>query len=429
MDEGRTGGRTAGHGPARPVWHGWLLACGTVGAALGTMGVLATAGLWAAGAHRLPDGAFPRVVVAVVSLAVGGDLELTGGAGAFLGGRGELRVLPLSVGLAGALVVGAGFLAPWHRRTVVDGREWAGRAGRIALLWTAALVGLALGARQEFGVPLGDGLLSELGELFGLRPTVGFEADVGGSVLRGLGWLAGVFLVALLVSPRVPVPGRVSRLRSAVRPAAGAALDLLLGYVAVGLVIGVVVAGVRGHPADTFAVVLLGLPDLVWLAFVLGLGVVWDGRVDGPFGLPVPTALDRVLRGGGERELSVRTLAEQDAGFWWLVPIAALALCSAAALAALRSPPGTPLWRLAVRWGLALVVTVAVVCLLVRVDVSFGLSLLGIGDPGGGSSGQVLLRPRWGGALVVAVAWGAVTGLLGGGAARWWRRRGGGPAG
>ncbi|MFD8936772.1 streptophobe family protein [Streptomyces sp. NPDC059578] len=407
--------------PARPAAHGWLLALATVLAALFAMTVLAAAGLWAAGAHGLPDAAFPRVVVAVVLLAVGGDVGLTGGSGGLVEAHGDLVVLPLSVSLAGALVVGAGFLAPLRHRAVVGGRELAAWAGRIAVLWLAALLGLSLGARQEFTVSLGDPALKDVGDLLGLTPTVGFAADVWTSVLLGLVWLAGVLLIALLVARRAPLPARLVRFHSAVRPAAHAALDVLLTYVVVGLVVGVVVAVTHGHAADTIAVLLLGLPNLVWLAFTLGLGAVWDGRVDGPFGLPMPPALDQVLRGTQDSALSVRTLAAQDGRAWWLVPFAAVVLFAAAYVMARRSPVGTPLWRHAVHLGVALALTVLTVCLTVRVSAHYGLSLLGIGNLGGGLSGRVRLDPRTGQAVVVAVAWGVVMGALGGLAARWRR--------
>jgi hypothetical protein len=145
---------------------------------------------------------------------------------------------------------------------------------------------------------------------------------------------------------------------------------------------------------------------------------VWDGRVEGPFGLPMPPALDRVLRGTQDSALSVRTLADQDGRAWWLVPFAAVVLFAAAYLMARRSPVGTPLWRHSLHLGVALALTALTVCLTVRVSAHYGLSLLGIGDLGGGLSGRVRLDPRTGQAVVVAVAWGLVMGALGGWAAR-----------
>ncbi|WP_234361276.1 streptophobe family protein, partial [Streptomyces europaeiscabiei] len=90
--------------------HGWLQALATVVAGLVAMIVVASLGLWAAGAADLPDGAFPRVVAATVVTAVGGTIELSGGAGAIAETQAGLTVIPLSVTLVGALVIAAGFL-------------------------------------------------------------------------------------------------------------------------------------------------------------------------------------------------------------------------------------------------------------------------------------------------------------------------------
>ncbi|MFJ7422309.1 streptophobe family protein [Streptomyces uncialis] len=421
MSHRTSSGGAADHYVAGPAPHGWFQALLTALAALVVMTVVAAAGLWAAGAHTLPGAAFPRVVAAVVLMAVGGDIDLSGDAGGLAGAQGDLGVLPLSVTLVGALVLGAGFLVPLRHRAVVGERELAGWAARIAVPWVVVLVALALFARQEFRVSIGDGAIGDLGDLLGIAPTVGFAGDVGTSVLVGLVWLAGVLVIALLVARRTPVPPRLLRFHGAVRPAAHAMLDVLLTYVVAGLVVGLVVAATRGNAADTVGVLLLGLPNLVWLAFTLGLGATWDGRIEGPFGLPVPKVLDEVLRGSGGGELSVlnvRTLAERDPRAWWLVPFAALVLLAAAFLMARRSPAGTALWRLALRMGIALVLTVLTVCLTGRVSAHFGLSLLGIGDLGGGLGGQVRLSPRLWGALGTAALWGLVTGFLGGAAAR-----------
>ncbi len=77
------------------------------------------------------------------------------------------------------------------------------------------------------------------------------------------------------------------------RPAAYAVVALLLAYVALGVVLALVTAATRGNVTQTFALILLGMPNLVWLALTLGLGATWNGRVDGPFGLPVPTSSTR----------------------------------------------------------------------------------------------------------------------------------------
>ncbi|MFJ6571879.1 streptophobe family protein [Streptomyces sp. NPDC091292] len=389
------------------------------------MGVLAALGLWAAGANGLPDSAFPRVVVAVVVIAVGGSVDISGGAGALATTHGDLTVLPLSVTLAGALVMGAAFLRPLRRRAVAGTRELAGWAARIAVLWALALIGLSLAARQEFAVSTGNGTLNAIGNLLGTSPTVAFRADVPLSVVIGLVWLAGLFVLTLLASRSAPLPSRLVPFHESVRPTAHAMVVLLLTYVAGGLVVGLVVAASRGHTAETFAVLLLGLPNLVWLAFTLGLGVSWEGRVEGPFGLPMPQILDTVLRHPGNSTVNVRTLAAVDGRAWWLIVVAAVLLLAAAFLSAARSPTLVPAWRHAVRFAVALVVTVLAICLLARVSAHYGLSLLGIGSVGGALSGEVVLWPHWWTALGFAALWGLVAGFLGALSARGVRRRGG----
>ncbi|MGY1430045.1 streptophobe family protein [Streptomyces sp. MN12] len=423
----RTPPGTSGQAVAR---HGWPQALATVLAGLVAMGVTAALGLWAAGAADLPDNAFPRVVTATVVTAVGGALELSGDAGGFAETDAGLTVLPLSVTLTGALVVGRGFLRPLRHRAVAGAAELAGWAGRIAVLWLAALLGLSFAARQTFEVSLGEGLLDDLGDLFGVTPRVGFTTDVPLTVLFGLLWLAGVLLSALLVSRRAPLPGRLLRLHTSVRPAAYAMLALLLAYVVVGALVGLVVAGTRGHPADTFAVLLLGLPNLAWLALTVGLGATWDGRVEGPFGLPMPHVLDEVLRKPDVAALNLGSLTERDGRWWWLLVVAAVLLLAAGVLLARRSPAAVPAWLHAVHMAVALALTVLMIGLVGRISAHYGLSVLGIGDLGGGLAGQLFLRPRLWAAVGLALPWGLVTGFLGALLAhRVWRRRDGGAAG
>jgi hypothetical protein len=351
--------------------------------------------------------------------AVGGTVELSGGAGAIAETQAGLTVIPLSVTLAGALVIAAGFLWPLRHRAVAGASELAGWAVRIAVLWLAALIGVSLGARQTFDIPLGD-----VGDFLGTSADVGFETDIASTVLFGLLWLAGILVLALLVSRSAPLPPRLLRFQESVRPAAFAMVVLLLAYVALGVVIGVVVAATRGHAAETAAVILLGLPNVVWLTFTIGLGATWDGQVEGPFGLPMPQVLDQVLRGPDVSELNLGSLADYDERVWWLVVVDAVLLLVAAFVMAARSPARVRLWQHAVHMAVALVLTVLMVCLVARISAHYGLSVIGIGDLGGDLGGEVYLRPRLWSALGLAALWGLVTGFAGGLLAKGVRRRG-----
>lgn len=410
MNTQRPGG---GSGTVRAAAHGWGEALVAVLAGLLAMAVTGALGLWAAGAAGLPGGSFPRVVAAVVVMAAGGTVGLSGNAGELARTHADISVLPLSVTLVGALVLAAGFLRPLRHRAVATARELAGWAARIAALWALVLIGLSLLARQTFAVPGADPT-GVVGDVLDSSPRAGFRADVPLTLVLGLVWLAGVLALALLVSRGAPLPAPLLRFQASVRPAAYAMVALLLAYAALGLVIALVVAVVRGHAAETFAVILLGLPNVVWLVFTLGLGASWEGRVSGPFGLPMPQVLDTVLRTPDLSTLNVGTLAEQDGRVWWCVVVAALFTVAAAFLMAARSPARMRLWQHAVHMAAALALTVFAVCLLVRMSARYGLSLLGIGDLGGGLGGEVLLRPHLWGAVGLAVLWGLVTGFLGG---------------
>ncbi|MFC8347524.1 streptophobe family protein [Streptomyces sp. NPDC057280] len=404
--------------------HGWVQAAVTVLSGLLVMGVTAALGLWAAGAADLPDGAFPRVVAATVVTAVGGTIELSGNAGGLADTRAGLTVIPLSVTLAGALVVAAAFLRPLRHRAVASATELAGWAARVAVLWLLGLIALALGARQTFTLSLGESALSDLGDLFGVTPKVGFKTDVPLTLLFGLLWLAGVLVLALLVSRGAPLPGRLLRFQASVRPAAYAMVVLLLACVALGIVVALVVAVTRGHAVETLAVILLGLPNLVWLALTLGLGATWKGRVEGPFGLPMPHVLDEVLRSKDTATLNLSTLADYDSRVWWLVAVDAVLLLAAAFVMAARSPAGMRAWQHALHLAVALALTVLMICLLGRITAHYGLSVLGIGDLGGDLGGELFLEPEVWSAVGLGALWGLVAGFLGGLLARPVRRRG-----
>jgi hypothetical protein len=404
--------------------HGWRDALLAVLTGVLARVVTAALGLWAAGAAGLPGGAFPAVVAAVVVMGAGGSVGLSGGAGSLMETEADLSLLPLSVTLVGALLIARGFLRPLRHRAVAGGRELAGWAGRVATLWIVALIVLSLIARHTFTLSADDLTGSGAGGLIGEDPEVGFRAEIFLTPLLGLLWLAAVLVLALLVSRGAPLPVRLLRFQEAVRPAAFAMVVLLLACVALGVVTGLVVLITRGHPAETVAVLLLGLPNLVWLALTLGLGVSWEGKVEGPFGLPMPQVLDSVLRTPGLSTLNVSTLAEQDGRVRWLVVVVAALVLAAAFLMAARSPARTRLWQHAVHMAVALTLTVLFICLTAKISAHYGLSLLGLGDLGGGLGGEVSLRPRLWTALGFAVLWGLVTGFLGGLAATRVHRRG-----
>ncbi|MER5728756.1 streptophobe family protein [Streptomyces sp. NPDC002138] len=390
----------------------WLDALVAVLAGFVVMTVVAAAGLVCAGADDLPGGAFPHVVAAVVVMAAGGSVDVTGGAGFLAGANAGLSVMPLSVSLAGALTAAFCFLRPLRHHAVARPRELLLRAAPLVFLWLLALTAFALYARHTFGISTGDSPVGDLAELLDSSPTVGFETALPATLSFGLLWILGLLLVSLLVSRRAPLPARLVRFHEAVRPAAFAVVALLLSYAALGVVVGLVVAATRGHAQETLAVILLGLPNLAWLALTLGLGGAWQGRVEGPFGLPMPRILDDVLRTPDLSTVDVGSLARQDSRAWWLVAVAALLLLGAGFLMAVRSPARVRPWQHALHLGVALALATLVVCLLAGVEARFGLSLLGIGDVDG-LGGKVRLLPQLWRTVPLALLWGAVAGFLG----------------
>ncbi|MFE4589215.1 streptophobe family protein [Streptomyces laurentii] len=419
-------GRTVPADPAGRLVHGLAAALGAVVTGFVAMGVTAALGLWAAGATGLPGGgnAFTAVVAAAVVMAAGGQVGLAGDAGDLAGARAELTAMPLTVTLVGALVTGALFLRPLRHHAVARARDLLALAVPTVVLWLAALAGLSTLARHDFPLTLGgtQEVSGDLGDLVrqlmsAAHPTIGFRTDLGPTLFYGLLWILGVLVVAVLVSRRTPLPPRFVRHHQAVRPAASAALLLFLAYVSAGLLIGLVVAATKGHPAETFAVLLLGLPNVSWLALGVGIGGSWEGRAEGPFGLPMPQILAHVLRGGnGGKDLStvdLSTLASYDGRAWWLLPIAVVLVLGAAVAMAVRSPARVRPWRHALHLGVAFAVAMLVIAPLTLVEARFGLSVIGIGDLEA-LGAVVLLRPHIWGLVGLALLWGLVAGFLGG---------------
>ncbi|MFD9205750.1 streptophobe family protein [Streptomyces sioyaensis] len=398
---------------APPEVRAWAHALGTAVAGIVTMIVIATLGLWAAGAADLPGGAFPSVVAATVVVAAGGSVGLSGDVGELAQAHANLDAVPLSVTLAGALVTAAVFLLPLRHRAVAGTGELLGRIGRTAVCWLVLLLLLALAAAHDFRISVGNDLADQLGAELGATPVIGFRADLPATLGVGLLWVLALLVLTFLISRRAPLSPRLLHFQDSVRPPAFAMLLTLLTYAAIGLVIGIVELFTRGDPARTFAVIFLGLPNLAWMALGIGTGGGWVGHVDKAIGLPVPPALDQVLRTRGQRTLDLGSLAAHDGRVWLLVAVAAVVLLAVAFRAAVRSPARRPAWRHAVEMAVALALTLFTVGLLTRISASFGLSLIGVGDLGGGLGNGVTLEPQLLRLVGVGLLWGLVTGFLG----------------
>ncbi|MEW2434028.1 streptophobe family protein [Streptomyces caniferus] len=398
---------------APPAVRAWAEALGAAVAGIVTMVVVAALGLWAAGAADLPGGAFPAVVAATVLVAAGGTVGLSGDIGGLAQAGATLDVVPLSVTLAGALVTAALFLLPLRHRAVAATGELVARIARTAVCWLVLLLLLTFAARHSFRISVGNDLADQLGAELGATPTVGFRADVPATLGAGLLWILALLVLTFLVSRRAPLSPRLLRFQDSVRPPAFAMLLTLLCYVVIGLVIGLVELLTKDRPAETFAALFLGLPNLAWMALGIGTGGAWVGHVDKAIGLPLPHLLDQILRTHGKRTLDLGSLTEHDGRAWLLVVVAAVVLLVAAFTAAVRSPARRPAWRHAVEMAVALALTLLAVGLLTRISARYGLSLMGLGDLGGDLGGQVTLEPQLLRLVGVGLAWGLVTGFLG----------------
>ncbi|GAA4881892.1 streptophobe family protein [Kitasatospora terrestris] len=397
---------------------GWLSALLVTVAAFASMLLVASVGLWLARATDLPGGGFGAVVCATVLMALGAPLRLDGGAAFVASAQGGVTALPLSVGLTGALVAGALFLRPLRSHAVVTARELGLRAAQTAVVWTVAVLLLSLAAGHTFTVSTGDPLLDEIGGAFDAEPVVGFKVDPGPAIGWGLLWLAVVLLIALAVSRRAPLPARLVRFHVGVRPAAHAVLTLALVYVVLGLVGGLVALVVGSQPRETLAVVLLGLPNVAWLALGVGLGGSWHGHLPGSLGLPFPEALSGVLRSRENVTLDLSTLAAQDTRAWLLLPLAGVLVLLAGAAVAWRTPVRLPAWRHAVHLAVAMALALLLISVATRISAVYGLSLFGLV----GSDGSADLTPDLWRTVPLAAAWGALAGFAGGALANRFRR-------
>ncbi|MEU9299242.1 streptophobe family protein [Streptomyces sp. NPDC048269] len=251
------------------------------------------------------------MTAAVVVLAVGGtvtpsgDLSVFGVAGA--GAETSLDVVPLGVGLAGALVLARLFLRS-VRAGAAPGETVARMVVVVALLVGAAgapawvghdvvtLDGAVLPADPaKAGLPgVGDigGLLPDrIGDRIETRARVGFSVEPGPTLLGAGLWAAAVLAPALLASRRGPAS--LARLR----PAVSAVVAMLLAAAAAGLAAAVWAAEGDEHPGRVVGAALLGAPNGAWAGVLLGLFVPLSGRVSGAPARLLPDPLDALLTG------------------------------------------------------------------------------------------------------------------------------------
>lgn len=425
--------------------------------------LIGMAGTAALGLHLLgadAAGSLAPMAAAVVALAVGGSVTPTGNVSVFglSGAEAEtaLDVVPLGVGLVGAVLLSLIFLRSLRTAgVVVSGRELAARAGAVVALSVATAGGLAWAGHDVITVDVaalgvdglpgtggggGDGggggpdvpglgdigelLPDQVGDLVGADVTVGFTVDTVPTLLAGLGWSAGVLLIALLASRRTPLPRGWDALHRVVRPAVSSVVAVLLVAVAAGVVAAGYAALGDDRPRRIAGAALLGTPDGVWLGLSVGLLVPWDAQGDGALLGALPHPVDDLLRAGTEEPVTLARLSELDGRVWLLGVGAVTVMLLAGVLSGVRTPvggvapgaggastrgAGAFVGRCAVALGAATAVTLPVLAWLTEVSVGASLSVLGYDAFDAGLD----LRGRLGAAVLLGALWGAGAGAAG----------------
>ncbi|MER6625597.1 streptophobe family protein [Streptomyces sp. NPDC000931] len=438
-----TGVGAAGHGTRVPWGDVVMSAVAAVSWAL--IGMAGTAAL---GLHLLDAdaaGSLGPMTAAVVALGAGGSVTPSGDMSAFgLSGAEAgtaMEVTPLGVGLVGALLLSYFFLRSLRAAgVVVSGTELLARAGTVVALFVAMTGGLAWAGHDVITVDggslglddlpgaggggveipgLGDvgGLLPDrVGDLVDAEAAVGFTVDTAPTLLGGLGWAAGVLIVALLASRRTPLPRGWDAVHRVVRPAVSALVTVGLVAVAAGLAAAGYAAIGDDHPRRIAGAALLGAPNGVWTGVPLGLFVPWDGRASGALLGVLPHPVDDLLRTGSDRSVTLGRLAELDGRVWLLAVAAALMMLLAGVLTGVRTPVGAEpvgpagfAGRCALGLGVATALALPSLAWLTEVSVNASLSVLGFDAFGAG----IELRGRLGTALLLGAVWGAGTGATG----------------
>ncbi|GAA3555616.1 streptophobe family protein [Streptomyces osmaniensis] len=455
--------------------------------------LIGMAGTAALGLHLLEaDSAssLGPMTAAVVALGAGGSVTPSGDVSAFglTGAEAAtaIEITPLGVSLVGAVLLSWFFLRSLRGAGVVIApAELLARAGTVVALFVATLGGLAWAGHDVITIDgsslglddlpgggggggleipgVGDigGLLpDQVGDLIDAKAAVGFTVDTAPTLLGGLGWSAGILLIALLASRRTPLPRAWDAVHRVVRPAVSALVAVLLVAVVAGLAAAAYAAIGDDHPKRIAGAALLGAPNGVWLGIPVGLFVPFDGRASGVLVGLLPDPLDDLLNSDADQSVTLSRLAELDSRVWLLGVAAAVMMLFAGVLTAARTPvvpgvgamagsgggvvtgagagsasgagsagrsgagsvrgagdhgdvrdPGTLRFagRCALRLGFVTALALPLLAWLAGVSVDASLSVLGFDAFGAG----VELRGNLGMALVLGAVWGAGAGAVG----------------
>jgi hypothetical protein len=373
----------------------WPGAARTAALAVLAMLVVSVAGMLLVANGELGSGDTVALVFAGVCLAVGGDAFANAGTDVFESGGAsvDIGVLPLTVTLAGMLVLGSSFGRRLRRRGVTGGRDAVFALVRTALVLSLLFVPLALLSSRSPD-PFADEGLGEVLDIGG-RLGVGVWSSTSGALLFAV---AATGLVLLF---RRSTPALV-RFRARVFPAlVGALVVFAAGVVAA--VVFVVWALVDIGDEDGVASFL----GACLLAFVNGVlaAVLWAAGVPltGEGGLTAEVVGTR----SGSSSISLLTFTDLS-GWFWLAPVVLLlVVLPVAVVVVLRQHTVVEARLEGLRFAVALAVVALGAALLLRIAVD---STVGGGVFGATAAATATFNPFL--AAFVLALWGGGTGLL-----------------
>ncbi|RSN71821.1 streptophobe family protein, partial [Actinomadura sp. WAC 06369] len=298
----------SGAPPARAPWRQAAEGAAAAAGGLGAMALTAAAALTAAGGAEVAP--LTRLVPALVSMAVGGGVDLTGevgggaggAAGGMLGGMspgltGRIGAVPLMLTFVGTVVMAVLFFRPLRRRARPTGRQFAARAAGTLTGCVVAVAVLASSARGTARLPgslterLGGGAGGGLAARFGGRGGGGalseaaFRTDVVPAACLAAVWAAAVIAIGCLAARRTRLPRAIeeSRVRLRWRPLLSASAGVLAVLCGLLLAAGLVAAGAaaagREQAGGAAAGLLLAGANLLGVLLTTGAGEPWRAGV------------------------------------------------------------------------------------------------------------------------------------------------------
>ncbi|MFB7594538.1 streptophobe family protein [Streptomyces sp. NPDC056160] len=428
---------------AAPPGGGWrhaLEGALAVMAATAVTAATAWAALLALGAGSVAP--LTRLVPAVMSMAVGGAVELSsassaapsgdGAAGGLLGALGgssggglsigiggQARALPLTLTFLGMAVLATGFFRPLRRRArPAPALVWARAGGALAtaVVLLPVLAGLGHGtARLPGGIAgrlgkggSGGGLARLGGGAGSALSSVTFRSDLVATTLLGLLWVGAVLAIGCVAARRtaLPRPLALSRLRLKWNPVAsvltGVLTVLCCLVLAVAVPAGMAALTGREQAAKAAGVLLLAGPNLLCVLLTSGLGASWEGAVrreqgDGGGLLGMLGGGARTGGTGKDRSLALGDWSGAGAPVWLiglalllvLLVLAGYLIAARTPARSLREEADALLGRhleLALRTGVAVAVSGMLCCLLAQGTLRIGISVMG-SEMGGMTAG------------------------------------------